>query len=83
MKKVVLVHYNTCPYCHQAFDFLNTLKPKYPNVAVELIDERKYPQIADKYDHYYVPAFFIDGENVLEGAVTIEQIESVLRKALD
>ena len=32
--------------------------PEYKEVPFVRIDEKKEPELADKYDYYYVPCFF-------------------------
>ena len=46
-----------------------------------MVDEKKHPEIAEKYDYYYVPTFFVGGEKVHEGVPTKEAVEAVFIKA--
>ena len=84
MKKVTMFYFPTCPYCAAALNWMAELKaenPDYAKVEVEMIDEKKNPAIADQFDYYYVPTFFIDGVKIHEGAATREIVEGVLRRA--
>lgn len=76
--------FDGCPHCKKALDFLNELRKedKYSHIEIEMIDERKEPEIAEKYDYYYVPTFYVDEVKVHEGTVTLEQVKEVLDKAL-
>lgn len=85
MKKVQLFHFVGCPYCRAAMNYLQELTTEYPELAaveLEKIDEHVYPEIADKYDYWYVPTFYVDGKKVHEGACSKKIVEAVLRSAL-
>lgn len=73
-----------CPYCRQAFGFIDELKQQeaYRNVEIELIEESEQPDIAGREDYYYVPTFYVEGEKVHEGAVTRDEVEAVLRQGV-
>ena len=84
MKNVTMFMFDSCPYCKEASRFMEELKvenPKYSEVALSVIDERIHPEIADKYDYYYVPTYYVDGVKVHEGASSKEDIKAVLEKA--
>ncbi|MDR2138911.1 MAG: thioredoxin family protein [Tannerella sp.] len=83
-KHIKLFYLKNCPFCRQAFGFIDELKRQesYGNIEIELIEESEQSAIADGYDYYYVPAFYVNGEKRLEGAVTREQVEAVFREAL-
>ena len=46
-----------------------------------MIDEKKEPAVADKYDYYYVPTFFAGDEKIAEGVPTKEGVEKAFRAA--
>lgn len=48
-----------------------------------MIEETEQPEVADRYDYYYVPTFYIDGRKIHEGGIYSDEVESVLRKALE
>ena len=50
---------------------------------IELIEESEEPTVAEQYDYYYVPTFYIDGVKVHEGGIYPEEVEPLLRKALE
>lgn len=86
MKKVLMFHFAGCPYCRAAHGYLNELTSECPELAaveIEKIDEKIHPEIADKYDYWYVPTFYIDGQKVHEGACSKKIVEEVLRDALN
>ncbi len=85
MKKVILFHMSNCGFCHAAIEWIEELKKEHPELAkidIEMIEEREHADIAAKYDYYYVPTIFVDGEKVHEGAATKEKMHAALKKAL-
>jgi len=85
VKKVILFHFVGCPYCRAAENYLRELtaeNPAYAAVEVERIDERKHPDIANRYDYWYVPTFYVDGQKAHEGACSKKDVEAVLCAAL-
>ena len=46
-----------------------------------MIDEKKEPEVADKYDYYYVPTFFVGSEKIAEGVPTEEGVEKAFSTA--
>ncbi|MDR1454059.1 MAG: thioredoxin family protein [Tannerella sp.] len=83
-KHVKLFYLKSCPYCRQAFEFIDELKRQdvYKNIEIETIEESEQPAIAERYDYYYVPTFYVNEEKRHEGAVTRGQVETVFREAL-
>ena len=85
MQKITLFHQEYCPYCREARRWMNELQnenPAYQSIEIELIDERKEPDVADTFDYYYVPTYYVGGEKVHEGAANREKIRNVFEKAL-
>ena len=58
------------------------LKEEYKNIEIKMIDEQKHSDIADRYDYYYVPTYYIDNEKVHEGVPTKEKLQLVLEQAI-
>lgn len=84
MKSVKLFYLKKCPFCKRALSYVDALKTGevYKMIEIEMIEESENPEIADRYDYYYVPAFYVDGEKVHEGGVTQDEVEDILKKAL-
>ena len=85
MKKITMFMFATCPYCNAARGWMAELAeedPRYKELEIEMIDEKLNPEIADQYDYYHVPTFYIDGEKIHEGAATKEIIQNVFDAAL-
>jgi glutaredoxin len=75
-----------CPFCRKAFRYIDELKqehPEFKDVEIEKIEENEQPELAAKYDYYYVPTFYIDGEKVHEGGIFKPEMEALLRKVLE
>jgi glutaredoxin len=85
VREILYFHFESCPYCQQANRWLEDLlaeNPRYQAIPITRVDERKDPVLADQYDYYYVPTFYVGGRKVHEGAASREKVEAVLEQAL-
>ena len=85
MKKITMFLIQSCPYCKGALQIMDILfaeNPEYLSLDIEKIDEVEYPDIANKYDYYFVPTFYVGDEKLHEGAATIKKIRRVFDAAL-
>lgn len=85
MSNITLYHFEGCPACSHAKHWmkeLRTEKPELKSVLVEMVDVHKTRHFNAPEPFTYVPTFFVDGKKVLEGAVSKEEIEQVLRQGL-
>ena len=85
MKPIKLFYLENCPFCKKAFVYIDNLKKKdiYKSVEIEPIEESEQAELADQFDYYYVPTFYIDGEKVHEGGIYENEVEAIFKKALD
>ncbi len=86
MKKITMFTMASCPFCrmaHRWMDALLTEHPEYKDIDIEIIDEVRHPDIANQYDYWYVPTYYVDGEKVHEGATTKKKVMKVYEKALN
>jgi glutaredoxin len=86
MKKITMFYQRHCPFCKKAFSYIDELKAEHQELApieIETIEETENAELADKYDYYYVPTFYIDGKKEHEGGIFKEEVEVLLRKALE
>ena len=86
MKPVKLFYLRNCPFCKRALRYIDEAKAAYPELAaveIELIEESEEPEVADRYDYYSVPTFYVGGEKLHEGGIYPDEVEAVLRKALE
>lgn len=84
MKPVTMFILKSCPYCQRALRYMEELMketPKYKDIPIKYIDEGMEPEIADKYDYYYVPTYYVDDKKVHEGEATKEDVRRVFEKA--
>ena len=57
--------------------------PRLRQIPIRQIDENEQPELANRYDYYYVPCYFMGEEKLHEGRCTKEQIRKVLYTALE
>jgi thioredoxin 1 len=83
--KLTMFYMPGCPHCALAFRFLDELRredPRYAEVEIEEIDETRQRALADSYDYYYVPCFYLGREKLHEGHAEREDIRRVLDAAV-
>lgn len=76
----------SCPHCKKALQWMEELKAensKFNSVEVKIIDETLRPDIANQFDYYYVPAYYIDSLKVHEGVATKDIVRSVFERAIE
>lgn len=86
MKHVRLFYLKNCPFCKKALRYIEELKAAHAELAsveIEMIEESEQPEVADRFDYYYVPTFYVDGVKEHEGGIYPEEVERILRKALE
>ena len=85
MKPVKLFYLKNCPFVTKVANATAKIKAAHPELAtvgIELIEESEQPAVADGYDYYYVPTFYVDGVKVHEGGIYPDEVEAILRKAM-
>ena len=85
MQKVTMFTMAGCPYCRAARRWMEELMQEYPeynDIELEIIDETEHPDIADRYDYYYVPTYYVGRDKVHVGVATKEKVHRVLERAL-
>lgn len=73
-----------CPYCAQAKQYMHEIfleHPEYRNIPIREIDETRQPELANFYDYYYTPCFFLEGRKIMEGIPTKTLILAVFEAA--
>ncbi len=86
MKKITMFYFPSCPYCQRAMKYESELRAEHPEYAaleIERIDEQKQPELADRYDYYYVPTYYVEGNKLHEGAANREDVRAVFDAALE
>lgn len=85
MKPIRLFYQKRCPFCKRALQYISELKEEYPEfsgIEIEMTEETEEPEVADQYDYYYVPTFYVDGVKVHEGGIYKDEVERLLRSTL-
>ncbi len=88
MKEVLMFYLESCGYCdkaRRALDELYAENPAYRDVPLTRIEESEQPELADRYDYYAVPTFFVDGKKIFEARLfmSYEDIKAGTKAALD
>ncbi len=84
MKKILMFTMERCPYCMRARRWMEELEvenPGYAKLEIEIIDELEQPELADTYDYWYVPTYYVDGVKLHEGVPTKDIVRGVYRAA--
>lgn len=86
MKPITFFMFNECPHCQLALKQMQVLfeeDPKYKELEIKQINEREEPELADTYDYYYVPTYYVGDEKVHEGHAEYEDVKKVFDLALE
>ncbi|KEJ91944.1 glutaredoxin family protein [Synergistes jonesii] len=86
MKEVKMFMFEGCPHCKKALEIKAALleaRPEYKKVPFVMIDEKKEPETADKYDYYYVPTFYVGDDKIAEGVPSEEGVAKVFELAYE
>ena len=86
MKKIIMFTMEACPHCKRALRWMDELFAEnavYKEIEIEKIDEVVHPDIADQYDYWYVPTYFVGSEKLHEGVASLEIIRGVFDAALE
>ena len=85
MHELTLFTLKHCPHCLLAKKFLAELRaedPRYAAIPIREIDEREEKKLADSYDYFLVPSFFLGREKLYEGHAEREDVRRVLDAVL-
>ena len=88
MKDILMFYLDDCGYCHkahQAMDELFVENPAYRDLKITRIEESQQPDIADQYDYFATPTFYVGGEKAFEAHIGMryEDIKAEVEKVLD
>lgn len=67
--ELILFKLPGCPYCanaEQALAELTAEHPEYGKIEIRRVDETSEPDMADRYDYYYTPCFFMGDKKLYE-----------------
>ena len=87
MKEIVLFYLEDCPYCRYARRAAKELAAENGKYGVKIawVEESRRPDVAARYDYYYVPTVFYGTEKLYEArpGETYAEVKRHLREALD
>ena len=88
MKELIMFYLDDCGYCHRAQRALEELAAEdsaYAAVPLTRIEESQQPALADSYDYYAVPSFFIGRRKLFEAHIgmTYGDMKAAVRQCLD
>ena len=88
MKELLMFYLESCGYCDKARRALDELfeeNPAYRQIPLTRIEESREPELADRYDYYAVPTFFVDGKKIFEARLfmSYEDIKAAVQRCLD
>lgn len=88
MKEILMFYLDDCGYCRkarQALEELTAENPAYREIPLTRIEESREPELADRYDYYAVPTFYVGGEKRFEAHIgmSYEAIKAAVKDALD
>lgn len=88
MRELTMFYLDDCGYCAKAFQALDELfaeDPAYASIPLKRIEESQEPELADRYDYYAVPSFFIGKEKLFEAHIGMryEDIKDAVKRCLD
>ena len=84
MPKVTMFILETCPYCIKARKINEKLlkEEQFRDIEIELVDEKKQAALADTFDYYYVPSYYLGREKLHEGAAEEADVRAAFERAL-
>ena len=72
MKEILMFYLDDCGYCRKAHQALEELRRELPGaerLKITKIEESREPELADRYDYYAVPTFYVGGEKLFEAHI--------------
>jgi glutaredoxin len=84
MQPLTLFYLKFCPYCVKVNTYIEELmlEERYKDIQINRINEGKDAEIANQYDYYLVPTFYLGQTKLFEGAMTLEDVRHVFETAL-
>ena len=84
MREITMFYFPECPYCARALRWHEELmeqRPELREIPFRLVDENVERALADSFDYYYVPAYYLDGTKICEGVKKKALVEEVFNRA--
>lgn len=86
MKELTYFYLKNCPFCKKAnrmIEDITAAEQRLAGVPIKRIEESEEHELADSYDYFYVPCFFLGDRKLFEGDPSEQDIKTVLEAAFD
>lgn len=88
MKPITMFYRDDCGYCLKAHRALDELMEEIPGaraLSFTRIEETREPELADRYDYYAVPTFYVGDDKLFEAHIgmSYEDIKAEVRRVLE
>jgi len=83
--KLTLFILRDCPFCKRALQYIDELKeehPEYKAIELNIVDEQEQKALADSYDYYYVPTFYLGEKKLHEGGIYKNEVKDLFEAVL-
>jgi len=83
--KLTLFILHDCPFCKRALQYIKELKeehPEYKTIELDIIDEQEQKALADSFDYYYVPTFYLGKKKLHEGGIYKNEVKEIFEAVL-
>ena len=83
--KLTLFILRDCPFCKRALKYIDELKeehPEFKSIELDIIDEQEQKALADSYDYYYVPTFYLGEKKLHEGGIYKNEVKDLFEMVL-
>ncbi|MDD3171531.1 MAG: thioredoxin family protein [Bacilli bacterium] len=85
MKELTYFYLKYCPYCLKAEKLMEEVikdNPEFSKIKINKIEENTNKEVANSYDYYYVPCFWIEKNKIHEGPVSKKELIDIFLQAL-
>ncbi len=85
MKELTMFYLESCPFCRRARGYMQELRdenPEYAAIPIRMVEESRESAVADQYDYFYVPCYYIGQQKISEGSIDKDGVRKVFDEAL-
>lgn len=86
MKELTLFYFDECPHCRNALRWQEEIfseHPEYREVPLHKINEKLESELADSYDYWLVPTYYIGRTKLHEGVMSKELVLECFKTAYE
>lgn len=80
-----MFYLESCPFCRRARGYMQELRdenPEYAAIPIRMVEESQESAVADQYDYFYVPCYYIGQRKISEGSIDKDGVRKVFDEAL-